>query len=89
MYESDFVLTSPGLSSLEALFIGVPTLAVYQNEWQEKAYRTAEFAYPKERIKHVEKKIRDVYDMYTHQNQYNTEIGTGKDEIITTILDKP
>lgn len=88
MHNSDFVLTSPGLSSLEALFIGVPTLAVYQNERQEEAYRTAEFAYHRGEIRDIEEAMQEIYDMFTQQDGYAAEIGRGKDEIVSTILNE-
>ncbi len=39
MYETDLVITSPGLSMFESLFIGTPVIAIYQNLLQKRIYQ--------------------------------------------------
>lgn len=42
----DFVMTSPGLTLLESLYLGAPSLAVYQNTDQRTVYENLSLAYP-------------------------------------------
>ncbi|HIP25013.1 MAG TPA: UDP-2,4-diacetamido-2,4,6-trideoxy-beta-L-altropyranose hydrolase [Archaeoglobus profundus] len=88
MYNADLVITSPGLSMFEALCIGVPTIAICQNDLQRNAYRDFEFVYNIDCIDNIEKIIFKIYNSLPNimKNIEKLEIGKGKKEIIDTIL---
>lgn len=88
MYNSDLVITSPGLSMFESLFIGVPTIAICQNDPQRDVYRDFEFVCSIECIDNIEKITFKIYNSLPNmmRNIGKLEIGEGKKEIIDTIL---
>ncbi|MBW9222850.1 UDP-2,4-diacetamido-2,4,6-trideoxy-beta-L-altropyranose hydrolase [Methanothermococcus sp. SCGC AD-155-K20] len=88
MYNSDLVITSPGLSMFESLFIGVPTIAICQNDLQKNIYKDFEFVYFIDCIDNIEKIIFKIYNSLPNimKTIGKLEIGEGKKEIIGNIL---
>ncbi len=89
MYNADLVITSPGLSMLESLYIGIPTIAVCQNDLQAFAYRNFPFVYSPEQF--FDKFSIVIFnanrEYIIKRNDINSmEIGKGKMEIINAIL---
>lgn len=81
MYQSDLVVTSPGLSMFESIYIGVPTVGIVQNEDQQIFFDT-EFVYEPTQITHIEKIIKATY---RDSRQVENMIGDNKKAIIDTI----
>jgi spore coat polysaccharide biosynthesis predicted glycosyltransferase SpsG len=60
MLESDIVVTSPGLTLLESLVLGVPVFAVYQNDLQE-VYSGYDFVVGESSLPDIERHLVGVY----------------------------
>ena len=88
MYNTDLVITSPGLSMFEALYIGVPTIAICQNNLQKRAYKDFTFVYDKQCIQELDKLVFTFYKLFPKIiDEMKIEIGDGKEEVIEEILE--
>jgi spore coat polysaccharide biosynthesis predicted glycosyltransferase SpsG len=83
MTRADVVLTSPGGTSFEALSLGVPTIAFYQNDFQRDAYRDVPFAYEPHHIQKIDELIRETVRSW--DNRYSMDVGEGLPEVIAAI----
>ena len=88
MYNADLVITSPGLSMFEAVYVGSPVLVISQNPLQNRYYSKLNFEYliNKSDINNLEKYMQDLLSL-TKRNEVITffnalEVGQGKVEII-------
>ena len=66
--------------------MGVPTLAIFQNAEQAKAYRDIWFAYRVEDTSDVSDLIKQTYDRFTERPMYD-DIGNGKSEVLKLLYD--
>ena len=98
MYNADLVVTSPGLSMFEAVYVGSPVLVISQNALQNRYYSPLNYEYliEKSDIDNLEKYIQDLSSL-SKRNEViayfnGLEVGQGKVEIIDylshIILDK-
>ena len=88
MYNADLVITSPGLSMFEAVYVGSPVLVISQNPLQNRYYSKLNFEYliNKSDINNLKKYMQDLLSL-TKRNEVITffnalEVGQGKVEII-------
>lgn len=81
----DVLVTSPGLTMYEGLYLGMPVVAFFQNELQESVYESCRFAYPPERIGQIAELVNDEYER--RRKTGNTpEIGSGLREVVSEIV---
>lgn len=81
MYQSDMVITSPGISMFESMYIGVPTVGIVQNE-DQRIFLDTEFVYEPIQVTNIEKIIKATYrDTKRVQNM----IGNNKKAVIDAI----
>ncbi len=88
MYNADLVITSPGLSMFEAVYVGSPVLVISQNALQNRYYSPLNYEYliKKSDIDNLEEYMRDLSSL-TKRNEViayfnRLEVGQGKSEII-------
>lgn len=88
MLANDFLITSPGTAMFEALYIGLPYLALYQNESQKEVFRDFLMTKSYSDINDISYYIQSIYyDFgYFQEKANNLEVGQGKDEIINQII---
>lgn len=88
MLENDFLITSPGSALFEGLYLGLPCLALFQNQSQKDVFR--DFITTKS-LDEIEDIVLYIQNLYADYEDYrlkinNLEIGTGKNEIINQII---
>jgi spore coat polysaccharide biosynthesis predicted glycosyltransferase SpsG len=81
----DLLVTSPGLTMYEALYVGLPVVAFYQNELQQQVYNECRFVYPVTKLDDISSLVKQAYDRRRNHEQA-IEIGTGLSEILNEIL---
>ena len=88
MYNADLVITSPGLSMFEAVYVGSPVLVISQNALQNRYYSPLNYEYliKKSDIANLEEYMQDLSSL-TKRNEVigyfnGLEVGQGKVEII-------
>lgn len=87
MHKSDLVFASPGLSFFEALTVGTPVIGFHQNELQREVYAEILPTMGIEDIQKLPEIIQNKTFLYPEDPIVSAmEIGDGKDEIITEIL---
>jgi len=88
MLESDFIVTSAGTALFEAMCLGVPVLALFQNDSQKKVFRDFFMTKNYEDIESLGMYINMVYNNISDFNKRVQEIkpGQGKDDFINEIL---
>jgi hypothetical protein len=85
MRENDIVLTSPGLTLLEALLSGVPPVGFIQNKLQ-CPWRHVDNVYEPERIYDVETLMRDARRNYQEGEEViATQFESGRREVLETL----
>ncbi len=100
MLKADLILTSPGISTFEALFFGKPIILIYKDSLQEYYYNS--FSYVsvfkkagipilrKTDIENLESVLKKISPMAKRVEMFKTfkkmEIGLGKDEIIKEMI---
>ena len=89
MLALDFLITSPGTALFEAFCLGVPSLAFFQNESQERVFRdffmTMRFAAVPDLLGKIKSVYYEGYPAF--RRALNAlEVGKGKEEIIEDIL---
>jgi spore coat polysaccharide biosynthesis predicted glycosyltransferase SpsG len=89
MLANDFLITSPGTALFEGLYLGLPCLALYQNESQKKVFGDFFMTKSYEDIKNLSEYIQKVYDDFENYLERidKFEVGRGKDEIINQIIE--
>jgi spore coat polysaccharide biosynthesis predicted glycosyltransferase SpsG len=85
MHSSDFVLTSPGLTLLESLYIGVPTIALIQNDQQRTIFNELTFVYDFADINDFATIVSQTYESFTPDGQA-AQIGKNKTAVIESII---
>lgn len=88
MLDSDLIITSPGMTMFESLYIGIPTIALYQNTFQKNACNDLMMTYDLTEIESFEDCVFTVYrNYYQNKNEIGKlNIGQGKGEIISSII---
>ena len=87
MFSSDLVITSPGLSAFEALYVGTPIILVPQNSFQKCAYEGLMCLIDNEEVHKLIEAIIDMNFTYPHQESIiDMNIGKGTEELISLIL---
>lgn len=87
MSKTDLVITSPGLSMFESLFIGTPLLCFYQSEVQRTEYMGVIDTLGIEDIDNISTLINNRQFLFPDSTLIkNMEIGFGRNEIINKIL---
>lgn len=88
MYNADLVITSPGLSMFESVYVGSPVLVISQNSLQSRYYSPLNYEYliDKSDINNLENYLKELSSL-TKRNEVMTyfnglEVGKGKGEII-------
>jgi spore coat polysaccharide biosynthesis predicted glycosyltransferase SpsG len=77
----DLLITSPGLTMYEALYIGLPVVAFAQNKLQQKIYDGHHLVYDISNSYKLYEIIQESYER-TRSEEYTIEIGTGLSEIL-------
>jgi len=88
MLANDFLITSPGTALFEGLYLGLPYLALYQNESQKEVFGDFLNTKSYDDINDISYCIRSIYYDYGsyQKNANNLEVGQGKNEIIKQII---
>ena len=92
MLSADLVITSPGLSMFESVYLGSPVLVITQNEIQDLYYKPLNYKYliNESDINNLEQYLQDLSSLTTRNEVikfFNAlEVGQGKVEIIDYIL---
>jgi spore coat polysaccharide biosynthesis predicted glycosyltransferase SpsG len=86
MVSTDVLLTSPGLTTFEAIYVGCPLAAICQTPAHTKAYRSVEFAYEYDDIDDADQLLAETFDRFTGEFSTQLEVGTRRDEIVDAIL---
>jgi spore coat polysaccharide biosynthesis protein SpsF len=88
MYNADLVITSPGLSMFESVYVGTPVLVISQNSLQKRYYSPLNYEYliDKSDINNLENYLKEL-SFLDKRNEVITyfkglEVGQGKGEII-------
>ncbi len=88
MYNADLVITSPGLSMFESVYVGSPVLLISQNDLQNRYYSPLNFKYllNKSDINNLKQYLQDLSSL-TKRKEVITffnalEVGQGNVEII-------
>ncbi|WP_132220673.1 hypothetical protein [Albibacterium bauzanense] len=87
MLENDFLITSPGTTLFEGFYLGIPCIALYQNDSQKEVFRNFYMTFSYEGIDNLENYMNDVYfniEKY-YEELDKLEIGSGKQDIINHI----
>lgn len=79
MKDNDLIITSPGMTMFEALFLGIPVVVLYQNELQRECYDD----YLKKISKTHLNPLKEGY--FIDAEHTDLHIGKGKFEIIEAI----
>lgn len=85
---SDFLITSPGTSLFEAFALGIPSLAFFQNDSQEKIFNSFYNAMKYNSSLDLMELVFSIYknlDSFRH-NLNKLSVGTGRHEIIDNII---
>jgi len=88
MQQADLVISSPGLSIFEALRVGVPVIAIHQNEPQRCSFQKFMPTLDKSEIW----RLGDIISRGEYADPFgeyirSLEVGEGKDEIVRAILE--
>lgn len=88
MLVNDLVITSPGGTMFESMFIGCPTISFCQSKSQFKTFKGFPFVYSLKSIKYLDEFINHFYNNYRFyiQKINKLKIGDGKDEVVQKIL---
>jgi spore coat polysaccharide biosynthesis predicted glycosyltransferase SpsG len=89
MMANDFLVTSPGTALFEGLYIGLPCLALYQNDSQKEIFSDFFTTKSYEELGSVSCYIADVYSNFSNYKKEldELEIGNGKHDIINQIIE--
>jgi len=89
MLENDFLITSPGTALFEGFYLGMPCIALYQNDSQKQVFGDFYMTSSYEDIDNLETYMNDVYfniEKY-YEELDKLEIGSGKQDIINHIIE--
>jgi len=86
MLDTDVVVTAPGLTTMEALLLGRPTVAFYQNELQE-AWSDYPFVYSSTRLSELPQLIDRAGTAFeTLTGDLNLDFKEGKKQVLDAIM---
>jgi len=85
MHSDHLLLTSPGLTLLESLYIGVPTIALIQNDQQRTIFNDLTFVYDFADINDFATIVSQTYESFTPDGQA-AQIGKNKTAVIESII---
>lgn len=85
MASADLVFTSPGLTMLESLYLGVPTVGIYQHRDHKTIYGDIEFVYDTSEIDDLMKIVERTYRRFL-DGDVTSQIGTRKEDVVAAIL---
>lgn len=77
MRSADLLLTSPGLTMIEALFLRTPVVAFHQNTLQQ-LFQDYDFVYPPERMEDIVNRVDEVVSLFNdffNESYFDPEIG--------------
>jgi len=88
LLDVDFLITSPGTTLFEAFCLGLPSVALFQNENQQHVFGSFFMTKKYEDIDNISDYINSIYDGY---NSYvkkvkELEVGLGENEIVENII---
>ncbi|MGE8422225.1 MAG: glycosyltransferase [Sphingobacterium siyangense] len=88
MLSSDFLFTSAGTSFFEGLYLGIPSVAFFQNDAQKDVFGNFFNTFDYEEVSSVVELMLAVYGNYECfcKGIADLEVGIGKKEIVETIL---
>lgn len=87
MVDSDLVITSPGSSMYEALFIGIPVIAISQSEFQRTIFtKSFPILQEKDLVKLEDVIYNEQFIKPSDEYVVKLDIGRGKKEIVEAIL---
>ncbi len=87
IFKSDLLITSPGLSFFEALVVGTPVIAFYQNTQQKKEFESVIHTMGFDEIYKLPSIITNRTFIFPNDPDIKAmEIGEGKNEILDEIL---
>lgn len=88
MLKNDFLITSPGGTMFESFYLGLPCLALFQNDIQEDVFSGFFMTKSYNEIENIESYITSVYNNIEsyHKRLDELEIGLGKQDIINNII---
>ncbi len=85
MYNADLVITSPGLSMFEAVYVGSPVLAISQNYLQNHYYTPLNYEYllPKSEINSIEHYLDELSSLKRRKDilKFFNELDVGKGKV--------
>jgi spore coat polysaccharide biosynthesis predicted glycosyltransferase SpsG len=81
----DILVTSPGLTMYEGLYLGMPVVSFFQNELQQSVYGSCRFAYPPERISQIAELVDEEYERRRRTGNV-PEVGSGLREVVSEIV---
>lgn len=88
LLSTDFLITSPGTSLFEAFCLGIPSLAFFQNESQEKVfntfYSTLKFDPNMNLVEYVLSIYKNVDDFKKQLDKLS--VGMGKNDIVNNLI---
>ena len=91
MFNNDSVITSPGMSMFEAIFVGTPVLSIFQNSLQKQCYKSFdyEFMFDISDIKFLNRYLNNISPKDKRseiiRNFKEMEVGLGKEEMISKL----
>ena len=87
MHETDLVISAPGISVFEALYVGTPVIVIHQNKWQKDGFRGYRKTLGKEDVFRIADLIEN-REFWSPDDDFTKglEIGRGKNEVIHEIL---
>lgn len=88
MLDNDFLFTSPGTAMFEGFFLGLPLLALFQNESQKEVFRDFFMTKSYDEIENVESRMKNIYwDIENYYKELDKlEIAQGKKDIVNHII---
>ena len=91
MYKADLVITSPGLSMFESIYVGTPFISIYQNAIQEYYYKSFNYPYMLNEpdIKSLSLILNEISPLNKRkeltQDLHYLDVGAGKSAIIKKV----
>ncbi|WP_104384610.1 hypothetical protein [Sphingobacterium sp. HMA12] len=88
MLACDFLFTSAGTAFFEGLYLGIPSVAFFQNNAQKEVFGDFFNTYEYENVPSIVELMMEVYGDYARfcRGVSDLEVGRGKKEIVETIL---
>jgi len=87
MRSTDVLLSSPGLTTFEALYIGCPVASICQTEAHTTAYHDIPFAFEYDEIEDIDTLVQNAHKRFTTDRYDHLEVGTRREEIVDAIVE--